>query len=279
MFGRSLTEKSMARRIDGLLSNEEGSACPPFIAVFPDCMSTLVGSQYVDSSSIGNYAQYLIQEIIPFVKHKFRCSDKLGIAGHSSGGFGALSLARQFPDVINAVVCHAGDMAFETTFLSELSASILPILDAGGPMKFVHAFWKKKRHGAGDFAAMNYLCMSAAYGPNPDNTEFPADLPVCWRTGKVNWEHYRRWNKNDPLHWIEEKSAQDALKGLDLCFIDVGNRDEYLLHLGARRFVSRLNHYQIPHHYEEFNGGHRGTKYRYDTSIPIMIEKLAAGDV
>jgi len=44
----------------------------PAIIVFPDCFTALGGNQYVNSSAIGNYADYLLQEIIPLVDRKFR---------------------------------------------------------------------------------------------------------------------------------------------------------------------------------------------------------------
>ena len=39
----------------------------PAIIVFPDCFTALGGNQYVNSSAIGNYADYLTREIVPFV--------------------------------------------------------------------------------------------------------------------------------------------------------------------------------------------------------------------
>jgi enterochelin esterase-like enzyme len=39
----------------------------PAILVFPDCFTALGGNQYVNSSAIGDYADYLTREIIPFV--------------------------------------------------------------------------------------------------------------------------------------------------------------------------------------------------------------------
>ena len=37
----------------------------PAIFVFPDCFTALGGNQYVNSSAIGRYADYLTREIIP----------------------------------------------------------------------------------------------------------------------------------------------------------------------------------------------------------------------
>src|ERR1700704_1489574 len=44
----------------------------PAIIVFPDCFTALGGNQYINSSAIGDYADYLTQEIIPFVDREFR---------------------------------------------------------------------------------------------------------------------------------------------------------------------------------------------------------------
>jgi enterochelin esterase-like enzyme len=44
----------------------------PAIIVFPDCFTALGGNQYVNSSAIGHYADYLTREIIPSVDGEFR---------------------------------------------------------------------------------------------------------------------------------------------------------------------------------------------------------------
>jgi enterochelin esterase-like enzyme len=44
----------------------------PAIFVFPDCFTSLGGNQYVNSSAIGAYADYLTREIIPLVDREFR---------------------------------------------------------------------------------------------------------------------------------------------------------------------------------------------------------------
>ena len=47
-------------------------AMGPAIVVFPDCFTALGGNQYVNSSAIGDYADYLTKEIVPFVDREFR---------------------------------------------------------------------------------------------------------------------------------------------------------------------------------------------------------------
>ena len=270
MLGRSLTDVSLASRCDAWIAN----GCDPFIAVFPDCMTSLGGSQYVDSPAIGLYASHLIKEVLPFVKQHFATNGKVGLAGRSSGGYGALRLAMEHPEQIQGVACHAGDMGFDTAFLGEITAALLPLHRAGSPRAFLEKFWNASRFGAQDFAAFNLLCMSASYSPNVQNVDFPADLPIDYQRGEVNLEVFQQWLAHDPIELIKEEQHQQALRDLDFLFVDVGRFDEYCLQFGARRFVELLQQYDIPHVYEEFDGGHRGTAYRYENSIPSMIQKL-----
>src|ERR1700745_297254 len=44
----------------------------PAIFVLPDCFTALGGNQYGNSSAIGNYADYLTREIVPYVDSEFR---------------------------------------------------------------------------------------------------------------------------------------------------------------------------------------------------------------
>src|SRR3954470_25030804 len=62
-FGDNVAERA-ARLI-------EEKKMGPVIIVFPDCFTALGGNQYVNSSAIGNYADYLTKEIVPFVDDEF----------------------------------------------------------------------------------------------------------------------------------------------------------------------------------------------------------------
>jgi len=270
MLSRSLTEQSLASRIDHLIAG----GCPPFIAVMPDVMTSLGGSQCVDSPAIGPYARYLTDEIVPFVDASLPTSGRWGAVGRSSGGFGALHLAMEAPGRFAAVASHAGDMGFDTCYLGDLTGGLSAIQAAGGPRALVEKFWTKRRPSGAWFGAMNMLCMSAAYSPDLDAPDFPARLPVDWRTGAVDFETFQSWRRFDPVVRVEQASAQEALRALDLLWLDAGSRDEYHLHLGARRLVSRLSALGIDHEYEEFDGGHRGTSYRLDASLPRLAHTL-----
>ena len=275
MLSRTLTEYSLATRCDRWIENGD---CPPFVAVLPDCMTYLGGSQFVDSPAIGSYATHLMKEVIPTVAKSISWNGKLGLTGRSSGGYGALRLAMEFSSQVHGVACHAGDMGFETAFVGELTAALMPLHKAGSPLAFLEDFWGRSHFSSSDFAAFNRLCMSAAYAPNMDHTEgaFPADLPIDIETGEIHWENFERWMAHDPLTLLEEKNHQQALAELAYFFVDVGRWDEYNLQFGARTLHARLTELNITHTYEEFDGGHRGTTYRYDHSIPKMVQVLSS---
>ena len=48
----------------------------PVVAVFPDCFTRLGGNQYINSSAVGHYADYLIKEIVPEVEQRYRTFGK-----------------------------------------------------------------------------------------------------------------------------------------------------------------------------------------------------------
>ena len=91
----------------------------PAIIVFPDCFTALGGNQYVNSSAIGNYADYLTKEIVPFVDLQFRTlasREHRGCFGKSSGGYGAIVHGMKYPQTWGAVADHSGDAYFDFVY-------------------------------------------------------------------------------------------------------------------------------------------------------------------
>ena len=56
----------------------------PAIIVLPDCFTALGGNQYINSSAIGRYADYLLKEILPFVDREFRTLARASTAAVSA---------------------------------------------------------------------------------------------------------------------------------------------------------------------------------------------------
>lgn len=266
LLARGLSEVSMAARLDRLFA--EGA--PPMFTVMPDVLTTLGGSQYVDSDGLGRYATWLADELPPWVEGRLPVR-AWGVAGRSSGGFGALHLALGRPGRFAAVVSHAGDLGFDACYHGDFPAAIRAIHAAGGPSRLVEGFWRKEEPSGGEFAALATLCLAAAYSPDP-RQPFPGRLPFDLDTGAPDRDVLAAWDRFDPVHASD--AALRELGDLRLLMLDAGDRDEHLLHLGARRLARRLHGLGVAHVHEEFPGGHRGTSHRWDVSLPRIAAAL-----
>jgi hypothetical protein len=119
---------------------------------------------------------------------------------------------------------------------------------------------------------INALAMAASYDPDP--TQFLGiRLPVTFDTCEIIGERWTNWLRHDPVVAIETQA--DNLRRLKALYIDCGEKDQFNLLYGARRFVLRLNELGIAHRYEEFPDNHTGVDYRMDESLPFLAKVLS----
>ena len=270
MFNFSAWQPNLPQRIDRLMS--EGKI-QPAIYVLPDCFTRYGGSQYLNSIAIGRYEDYLIDEIVPHIDRTYRTAGR-GIFGHSSGGYGALLLGMKHPDVFSAVACHSGDMAFELVYRPDFPKFIIAIQKSGGAEQWWIEFERKVKKEGRDYDAINILAMAAAYSPNPIGSPLPIDFPFDLETCELKPDVWKRWLEHDPVQLADRYA--DNLKKLRLLFIDCGSRDEFNLQFGARQLIKKLQALGVPHEYEEFDDGHNGVSYRYQVSLPKIVQALQA---
>lgn len=258
---------SMDERCDKLIAD---GAMVPCIVVMPDCFTRYGGAQYMNSSALGNYEYYLIQEIIPFVDQQFRTmSDKFhrAVMGKSSGGYGALRLCMRNPDLFSACYAGSADMYFEYCYLPDIPKCYSTVNRLGGLSLFFKEFFSAPKKSNEMITAMNIIAMSAAYSPNPDHTPYGFDLPFDEATGELRQDIWKKWKHHDLVVMMNDVQYQQSLRNLKGLFMDCGSRDEFHLHVGARIFSRILHDCKIPHEYEEYNDGHMSTSYRYDTAL------------
>ncbi|MFN8448174.1 MAG: alpha/beta hydrolase-fold protein [Anaerolineae bacterium] len=80
--------ESFQERIDRLITTGK---MRPVIAVLPDCFTIFGGAQYINSSALGRYEDYLVDELIPYVDAHYRTlPDRVhrAITGKSSAAKG-----------------------------------------------------------------------------------------------------------------------------------------------------------------------------------------------
>jgi len=291
-FGENLPERA-AR-----LVHEKKMA--PAIIVFPDCFTALGGNQYVNSSAIGDYADYLTREIVPFVDANFRTlasREHRGCFGKSSGGYGAIVHGMKYAKTWGAVADHSGDAYFDFVYRSDWPNTldalakfakpkrvVGPIdvvarakatgegLDDGRIAAFLADLWKKKKLAGPDGHTVMNLCMAATYDPDPsapNGFRVPFDL----ETGELLEARWKKWQAHDPINMVARHVA--ALKSLRGIFIDCGWADQYHIHYGSRILSKRLHALGVKHVYEEFDDTHSDIDYRMDVSLPFLVKALS----
>jgi S-formylglutathione hydrolase FrmB len=274
MLNISAWQPNLQQRIDRLMADGK---LPLAIYVLPDCFTRYGGSQYLNSTAIGRYEDYVIDEIVPHIDRTYRTiagPEGRGVFGKSSGGYGSIVLGMKHPDVFGAVACHSGDMAFELCYKPDFPKFLNAIQKAGGLEKWWIEFERKFKKESRDVEAVNILAMAAAYSPNPSAQPLPIDFPFGLETCELKPDVWVRWLELDPVQMADRYA--DNLKQLRLLFIDCGMRDEFNLQFGARIFVRKLKALSVPHEYEEFDDGHMNVQYRYDVSLPKIAGALAA---
>ncbi|MFT3922953.1 MAG: alpha/beta hydrolase-fold protein [Myxococcales bacterium] len=279
-------EPNFLERYERLLA----AGCPEAILVLPDCFTRWGGSQYIDSASLGDYQRYLADDVLSFVESTYRTAGRRearGIVGKSSGGFGALRMGIDRPESFAVIGSHAGDCAFELTLRGRF-AEVLPVYERhGGPAGFARFL---EQQGAprsqAEFHAVEMLALAAAYAPLADPGHVDGEreralplgeLPVDPYTAQIHPEKWQRWLAHDPL--VRAEKQPNALKNARLVFLDAGKSDEYGLQFGARMLAQRLINSGVKVQHEEFEGGHMGTAFRYDASLPILLAALDSASV
>ena len=273
----------------------------PVIIVFPDCFTALGGNQYVNSSAIGNYADYLTKEIIPFVDREFMTlasREHRGCFGKSSGGYGSIVHAMKYPQYWGAVADHSGDACFDFVYWHDWPNTLNLLakyraqprkegaydaskeagrkglaqgLDDGRVRRFLEAVWKKTKVSGAEVHGVMNLCMAATYDPDPKAPN-GFRVPFNLESGEVIPARWKRWQANDPVHMVEKYKA--SLKTLRGIWVDCGWRDQYHIQFGSRQLSARLAQAGIRHTYEEFDDDHSDIDYRMDRSLPFLYKAL-----
>ena len=270
--GWAAFQESVPERLDRLIGT---GTMPPVVVAFPDCFTRLGGNQYINSSAMGLWEDYLLSEMLPLVESRFDCggAGHRGVFGKSSGGYGAMAHGLLHADVWSAAACHSGDMGFEWCYLPDLPAALQGLARHGNSIRR----WWQAVEAADRFPdeainVLNMLAMAASYDPDP--AEFlGVRLPVTLDTCEIIPERWANWMRHDPLVMLE--SCSEQLRRLKALYMDCGTADQYRLLYGARRLSRRLGQLNIPHRYEEFEGTHSSTDQRMDVSLPFLARALS----
>ena len=272
---RSPFRKNFPELADGLFARGEA---PPVVIAWVDCWTSYGGSQFLDSPGTGNYLTYLCDEVVPFVDARYRTvadRDHRGIAGKSSGGYGAMVVPMLRPELWGGLATHAGDALFEVCYQPEFRESVRALRDHyGGSFE---RFWEDFRSRPAlskdsDGHLLNDWCMAACYSADADGT---VHLPYDTATGELIPEIWERWLAVDPVRMVPDHA--ETLRSMRAIYIDAGKRDEYYLDLGAEAFRRELEAIGVTDvFFELFDATHMSIEYRYPLSLAYLAERLSA---
>jgi S-formylglutathione hydrolase FrmB len=251
---------------------------PPAIVVYVDAWTAYGGSQFVDSPGTGRYHSYLCEEVVPWVDAHYRTipsREHRGIAGKSSGGFGAMITPMLRPDLFGALATHAGDALYELCYIPEFGPAVRVLRGYDGD---IFRWWDDFRSRVsftkeGDELLLGLLGVAACFSARDDGTP---ELPFDPQTGVIRDEVWQRWLKWDPVRMAPNHA--DALRSLKGIWIDGGTRDEWFLDVGAQAFRHALEQIGVPDeivHFELFEAAHGGIDYRYPLSLAWLCARLA----
>lgn len=225
---------------------------PVRIAVV-DARSRYGGSQYLNSTATGRYADYISEEILPALNARYS-SPASGaspvIAGHSSGGYGALLLAIKQHDKFNAVVALSPDSNFDVThrpLVDEASVHAVTPADLAAATAPAKSAQLPK-----DGLARLVIGLCANYAPvadKPGQFEWLYDDKGQWRA-----DVWKRWIDLDPLMLVRRND--DAFAPSQRVYLDGAEQDEFGANIGARKIFNELKDrsssvrfYQPPGHH------------------------------
>jgi S-formylglutathione hydrolase len=225
----------------------------PFIAVLPMGLNRFGGAFYANSSTEGNWDDYITRDVVGYVDSHYRtvanAKDRV-VAGHSMGGYGALTLAFRHPGVFSYVYA--------------MSPCCTDIVGDFGPSNFA---WR----GVGElkspdeipaalknhqFFVAAFAAMDAALAPDTSSAIF-GDPPFKLVNGQIH---------TDPAVFSEIAARLPAnmifplltnivqLKGI---FIEYGAQENFShIVIGAQEMSQRLSQAGVAHTLEVFQGDH-----------------------
>lgn len=222
------------------------------ILVVPDHYTSFKGSYFSDSVVNGNWVRFTVNDVVSLVDGRYRTyatRDSRGLAGWSSGAYGAVKIGMLHPEVFGSVY--------------SMSPGILALTDEFGPdaeaFKRAGKIDSRKQLVTGwdELFANLVIAMGRAFSPNPENPPFLADLPYAYKAGRVIVDEpvLEKWNRHIPIKMLSEYA--DNFRSLNAFKLEWGRNDEYQnVVTGCRIFSQKLEELGIEHEAEEYLGTH-----------------------
>ena len=278
---------------DGLITSGQ---MEEMILVMPDAFNAYGGSWYERSPVIGDYRNYIARDLVAYVDGNYRtivAPGSRGIAGHSMGGHGALSLTMEFPEVFGAVAALSpGDLndltvpspylSPENFFAENPEAMGYPVLIATKDNQKINPSGLPATVITKDQTlsylnrqnTMVFYSVAAALSPNLDNPPYYADLPLKYPEKAVIPEKWEAWKQRDLVHQIAQRGENLVGKPI---YVDQGTGKVVIMPevAGVERVLAALGAKGILCTYETFDGDHfTHLRHQTEAALKFMSKNL-----
>jgi Putative esterase len=223
-----------------------------FILVTVDMKTPLGTSWSANSSVTGNWEDFMIQELVPYIDANFKTlanRDSRGITGIFIGAYGAIRLGMRHPEVFGSVY-GMHPVGTGTGVSVSMTLPDWDVLKNAKSMDDVKKDWRTQI----------FATMFQAFLPNPDKPPLYIDL-IAHRDGDqllIDTRLMDRFRNNFYLETMIPQYA-DNLKSLRGFKFDWSRLDGNYDHIWANQnFTRKLNEFGVPHEAEEFNGPSSG---------------------
>ncbi len=212
-FGDNVPERAARLMHEGKMG--------PAIFVFPDCFTSLGGNQYVNSSAIGNYADYLTRELDPvrrpgiqdagepraprllrqvlrrLRRHRPR-HEVRALLGRDRQPLGRrllrlrllARLAQHAERALQVPRCPSACPGATTRSKESRRKGLAEGKDDGRIRRFLQQAWKKEKLSGAETHCIMNLCMAATYDPDP-RAPLGFRVPFNLESGEVIEERWR----------------------------------------------------------------------------------------
>jgi S-formylglutathione hydrolase len=202
----------------------------------------------------GNWEDYIYKDVTSYVDANYRTlarPSSRGIAGHSMGGFGAVSIGMKHADIFSAIYA-----------LSPCCLGLVGDFNEPNPAwKRVANFTSindlpKQVKSPDDFYQYIFLALPAAFSPNATSKTFYGDPLYREQEGKLllNEAAAASWKAKMPLYMVDDyKQNLLLMRGI---FLDYGQKEENShIRMATTLFSQALSERGIPHTFEIYQGG------------------------
>ena len=246
-----------------------------FIVVTADLTTPLGCSWYVNSAVTGNWEDFVVTELVPYVDATFKTlpsRDSRGILGDRMGGYGAIRLGMRHPEVFGSVYA-----------LHPVGTGSGILIMHSRPDWDLLARARSTSDLRDDVFSSTFVSIFQAYLSNPDRPPLFIDLPAHRTGGQLVIDSglTARLRAGFLLESLIPQYTEN-LKSLRGFKFDWGRSDPNQDHVYANQaFTHKLDEFGIAHEAEEYRGGWGDRNWGedgrvYNEVLPFLHQHLVS---